>query len=78
MTLSDVPRYGIAIFWSDEDGQWIGTVPDLKGCSASGDRPEEALKEVRIASELWLESESDHFDAIPRPSWRPDQVDEAP
>ena len=43
--------YPINLFWSDEDGSWVADVPDLKHCSAFGDTPEEAVREVRIAEE---------------------------
>jgi predicted RNase H-like HicB family nuclease len=31
--------YHINVFYSDEDEQYIADIPDLKGCSASGDTP---------------------------------------
>lgn len=40
-------RYAVAIFWSDEDGQFISITPDLRGCSASGDTYGEALSEIQ-------------------------------
>jgi predicted RNase H-like HicB family nuclease len=61
-------EYTISIFWSEEDGQWIAIVPDLEGCSASGDTPEEAVREVQVAKELWLSSAREHGDPIPAPS----------
>lgn len=48
--------YHINLFWSDEDGSWVADVPDLKHCSAFGNTPEEAVREVRIAEEAWLEA----------------------
>ena len=47
--------YHINIFYSDEDGGYIADIPDLPYCSAYGDTPEEALKEILIAKEAWLE-----------------------
>ena len=41
--------YHINIFYSEEDEGYIADVPDLKFCSAFGETPEEALKEVLIA-----------------------------
>lgn len=42
--------YHINIFHCDEDGGYIADTPDLKACSAFGDTPEAALKEVEMAS----------------------------
>lgn len=64
-------HYHINLFWSEEDAQWIADIPDLKGCSASGDTPEEAVREIQIAKELWLESAREHGDPIPEPRYRP-------
>lgn len=58
-------NYPIVIFWSDEDGEWIADVPDLRGCSASGETPEEAVREGMIARALWLESARAHGTPLP-------------
>jgi predicted RNase H-like HicB family nuclease len=71
-----VSDYAINIFYDEEDGDYIAAVPDLKGCSAFGDTPEEALKEVLIAKELWLEVAREHGDPIPEPRWRPESAPE--
>lgn len=63
--------YAINVFWSDEDASYVATVPDLRGCSAFGDSPEEAVREVEVAKRLWLESARQHGDPIPEPSYRP-------
>ena len=65
--------YAINIFWSDEDGEYIAIVPDLRGCSASGATPEEALREVQIAKKLWLEVARERDYDVPEPRWRPDE-----
>ncbi len=59
--------YHINLFWSEEDGQWVADIPDLKGCSATGATPEEAAKEIQIARDLWLQSAKEHGDPIPEP-----------
>lgn len=63
--------YHINVFYSGADEQYVADIPDLKGCSATGDTPEEAVREVVIAKELWLESARDHGDAVPEPHYRP-------
>lgn len=64
--------YAINIFWSEEDGEYIALVPDLRGCSASGGTPEDALREVQIAKGLWLEVARERGYDVPEPQWRPD------
>lgn len=49
-------EYAINIFYDQEDGDYIALIPDLKGCSAFGNTPEEALRQVLIAKEGWLRS----------------------
>jgi predicted RNase H-like HicB family nuclease len=63
--------YHINVFYSDEDEQYIADIPDLRGCSASGDTPEEAVREVGAAKDLWLASTREHGDPVPPPRYRP-------
>ncbi len=63
--------YHINIFYSEEDGEYIADIPDLKFCSASGETPEDALREVLIAKELWLEVAREDGKPIPEPKYRP-------
>ena len=67
-------NYPMLIFWSDEDEEYIAVVPDLRGCSASGETPEEAAREARTAMRLWLEAARDNGFAIPPPTVRPVMV----
>ena len=66
-----VKDYNINIFYSDEDGGYIGDIPDLKACSAFGETPEAALKEVEIAKATWLEAARHSGKPIPPPKYRP-------
>jgi predicted RNase H-like HicB family nuclease len=65
------PHYHINLFWSDEDDSWIADVPDLRFCSAHGPTPDDALREVKIAMDLWLEVARDHGNPIPEARYRP-------
>jgi predicted RNase H-like HicB family nuclease len=42
-------RYGIDIFWSDEDGCFVACVPELDNCAAWGMTYEEALSQAHAA-----------------------------
>ena len=48
--------YHINIFYNDEDEGYIADIPDLVSCSAFGETAEEALSEVLIAKDAWLEA----------------------
>jgi len=48
--------YHINIFYSEKDGGYIADIPDLTACSAFGATPEEALRQVAVAKEAWLEA----------------------
>ena len=63
--------YHINVFWSQENGCYIADIPDLKYCSAHGSTPEEALREVLVAKEAWIEVARERGDPIPRPRYRP-------
>jgi predicted RNase H-like HicB family nuclease len=63
--------YHINIFWSEKDKSYVADIPDLKSCSAFGDTPEEALKEVQIAKGLWLEVAREEGKPIPAPRYKP-------
>jgi predicted RNase H-like HicB family nuclease len=65
------PHYNINVFWSDDDGLWIATAPDLKYCSAHGDTPAEAAANVQDAIEGWLETAREEGIPIPEPRYRP-------
>jgi predicted RNase H-like HicB family nuclease len=60
-------RYAIEIFYSEEDEGYIAIVPELSGCSAFGNTEEVALREVKIAMNLWLETARKEGREIPEP-----------
>ena len=64
-------RYHINIFWYEPDGEYVADIPDLQCCSASGATPEDALREVLIAQELWIEGARDRGWDLPDPRYRP-------
>lgn len=63
--------YHINIFYSDEDDGYIADIPDLKHCSAFGETPEEALRQVLVAKSAWLEAARATGKPIPEPQFRP-------
>lgn len=63
-------KYEIIIFWSKEDNAFIAQMPELDGCIAHGETPDEALKEVNIMAEEWMEIAKENRWAIPEPKGR--------
>ena len=63
--------YHINILYSEADEGYIADIPDLKACSAFGDTPEEALKEVLIAKAAWIEAALAEGIPVPPPRYRP-------
>ena len=63
--------YHINVFWSEDDGCYVADIPDLVSCSALGSTPSEAVEQLQVAKELWLEVAREERKPIPRPSYRP-------
>jgi predicted RNase H-like HicB family nuclease len=64
-------NYQINIFYSEEDQGYIADIPDLKMCSAFGETPVQALAEVELAKQVWLETARQENKPIPEPKYRP-------
>lgn len=60
-------KYGIIIYWSKEDAAFIAEVPELPGCMAHGDTPEDALKNAKEAIQLWIDTAKECGDPVPDP-----------
>lgn len=63
--------YFISIFYLAEDEGYIADIPDLRFCSAFGETPEVALREVQEAKAAWLEAARTSGKPIPQPQYRP-------
>ena len=60
-------KYEIIIYWSEEDKSYIVEVPELPGCMADGRTHEEAIKNVQIVIEEWIETAKRLGREIPEP-----------
>ena len=60
-------RYEIIIYWSNEDEAFVAEVPELPGCMAHGDSPEDALRNAKEAIQLWIDTAKEFGDPIPEP-----------
>ena len=60
-------KYSIEIFYRQEDRGYIALAPELPGCSAFGETEEAALREIKVAIDLWLETAEKEGRCIPQP-----------
>lgn len=65
-----MPKYEVIIYWSREDQAFIAEVPELPGCAADGKTYREALKNVEIVIEEWIETAKELGRPIPVPRGR--------
>jgi predicted RNase H-like HicB family nuclease len=72
--MDEMKHYAIIVYWSDEDGVWIAEAPDLDPCAAHGETREEAVAELSIAMEAWLDVARERGLPIPEPRYRPTTV----
>jgi predicted RNase H-like HicB family nuclease len=63
--------YHINIYWSEEDDAYVADIPDLQYCSALGATPGQALAELELARDLWLEAAKAEGKPVPPPTYRP-------
>jgi len=59
------------MFYSEEDAAYVADIPDLEACSAFGQTPEHALREVERAKQLWLDAARAAGKPVPLPRYRP-------
>ena len=65
--MKDSYKYEIIIFWSKEDEAYIAEVPELAGCAADGSTYLEALENVKIIIDEWIETAQQKGREIPQP-----------
>jgi predicted RNase H-like HicB family nuclease len=60
-------KYEVIIYWSDDDKLYIAEVPELSGCMADGKTYEEALQNVQVVIDEWIETARSLGRDIPEP-----------
>ena len=63
-------KYEVIIYWSKEDQAFIAEVPELQGCAADGATYQEALANVEVVIQEWLETAKELGRPIPQPKGR--------
>ncbi len=60
-------KYEVVIYWSEEDKAFIAEVPELPGCAADGTVYQEALANVEVVIQEWIETAKELGRPIPEP-----------
>jgi predicted RNase H-like HicB family nuclease len=64
------PKYEVIIYWSEDDEAFIAEVPELPGCAADGKTHRDALRNVEVVIQEWLDTARDLGRPIPKPKGR--------
>lgn len=63
-------RYEIILYWSQVDQTFIAEAPELPGCAADGVTYREALANVEVVIQEWIETARDLGHSVPAPRGR--------
>jgi predicted RNase H-like HicB family nuclease len=65
-----VSKYEVIIYWSEDDQAYIAEIPELPGCTSDGNSYSDALKNVEIIAQEWIETAKQLGREIPKPKGR--------
>jgi predicted RNase H-like HicB family nuclease len=63
-------KYEVIIYWSEEYQAFIAEVPELPGCAADGENYQQALQNLEIIMQEWIETARELGRSIPQPKGR--------
>jgi predicted RNase H-like HicB family nuclease len=63
-------KYEVIIYWSPVDNAFIAEVQELPGCAADGKTRKEALANVEVIIQEWIETAKQLGRTIPEPRGR--------
>ena len=63
-------KYEIIIYWSEDDDAFVAEVPELPGCMADGATYKEALANVEVIIQEWIDTARELGQPIPVPKGR--------
>jgi predicted RNase H-like HicB family nuclease len=68
--MPDSVQYEIVLYWSKEDQAFVAEVPELPGCAADGATYQDALTNVEVVIQEWIETARELGRPIPEPRGR--------
>lgn len=63
-------KFAVAVHWSNADDAYIAEVPELAGCAADGATYQEAIANVEVVMQEWIETAKELGRPIPEPKGR--------
>ena len=63
-------KYGIILYWSNEDQVFVADAPELPECMAHGDDQESALRNIKDAIHFWIETARELGRPVPEPQFK--------
>ncbi|HEV7381194.1 MAG TPA: type II toxin-antitoxin system HicB family antitoxin [Dyadobacter sp.] len=63
-------RYELIMYWSNEDNAFVVEAPELPGCMADGSTQTEALVNIQLVIEKWIQTAKELGREIPEPKGR--------
>jgi len=69
-TMNNDSKYELIIYWGEEDQAFIAEAPELAGCAADGATYSEALANIQVVINEWIETAKDLGRPVPEPRGR--------
>ncbi len=63
-------KYELIIYWNEVDEAFIVEVPELPGCMADGETYQEAVQNVEVIIQEWIDTAQALGRSIPEPKGR--------
>lgn len=63
-------KYELILYWSEVDQAFIVEVPELPGCAADGETYQEAVQNVEVVIQQWIETAQELGRPIPESKGR--------
>ena len=70
MIVDEPLKYEVIIYWSADDQAFVAEVPELPGCAADGETPQEALANVQVVAQEWIDTARELGRPVPEPKGR--------
>ena len=62
-----IPHYSYRVFWSKEDREYVAECDEIPGLSGLASSEAQAIKELKVAIDVWLHHLSSTGESLPTP-----------